>query len=94
MRGNTARSLITGRIVEPKTLEEVKQQIAALEKQYPKQEWRPWVCNDHPLALEHWGLVQRRIELERTPKRAAWTPERRKAAGERLAKAKAVRQAA
>jgi hypothetical protein len=24
---------------------------------------RPWVSNDHPLSLEHWGLVQRRLRL-------------------------------
>jgi len=72
-------------------LEEVQKQIDALERQHPDQEWRPWACNDAELALTHWGLVQRRIELKRTKPTAEWTPERRAAAGERLKQAKAKR---
>lgn len=73
------------------TLEEVERQIADLERKHPDQEWRPWVCNDQPLALEHWGLVQRRIALSRV---ASWTPERRKAASERLKGSRTVEAAA
>jgi hypothetical protein len=75
-------------------LEEVNQQIAELERQHPDQEWRPWCDNDSLLSLEHWGLVQRRIELKRTKPTAEWTPERRAAAGERLKAARAHQQTA
>ena len=64
------------------TMESVQRKIYELEQKHPGQEWRPWACRDNSdLALEHWGLVQRRIELARETKR--WTPERRKAVGDR-----------
>jgi hypothetical protein len=50
--------------------------IEALETRHPGREgrdWMPWATNDHPLALEHWALVQRRLNLryERTPAQKA-----------------------
>lgn len=50
-------------------IKETIQQIAALEAKHPEQEMRPWCANDHPIALEHWGLVQRRITLQRQMKK-------------------------
>jgi hypothetical protein len=69
-------------------IEQVENEIAALERRHPDQEWRPWACADHPLALQHWRLTQYRIELKRVPKRAGMTPEQRAQAGERLRKAR------
>jgi hypothetical protein len=61
---------------------EVNQQIADLEAKHPGQEMRPWVCNDHPVALEHWKLVQRRISLKY--EKPSPTVEQRLASAQRL----------
>jgi hypothetical protein len=40
-------------------------EIARLERQCKAQDVdvRPWVSNDNPLSLQHWGLTQRRLRL-------------------------------
>ena len=72
------------------SLEEIIRQIAALEAKYPAQEMRPWACNDHPIAVEHWRLVQQRINLRRKLGKAkpGLTVEQRVAAGQRLREGK------
>lgn len=45
---------------------ELKQQIAELGNRHPEREgreWMPWATNDHPLAMEHWRLVHRLLDL-------------------------------
>lgn len=65
-------------------IQETEQRIMALEKRHPEQEMRPWCANDHPVALEHWGLIQRRIRLQEELKRPAYSAERRLAQAERM----------
>jgi hypothetical protein len=73
-------------------VKEVNQQIAALEAKHPEQEMRPWACADHPVALEHWGLVQRRINLKHESRKPTRTLEQRAGLVARLATARALRQ--
>jgi hypothetical protein len=54
-------------------IERTDRQIMALEKQHPEQEMRPWCANDQPVALEHWGLLQRRIRLQEQLKRPVYS---------------------
>jgi hypothetical protein len=63
-------------------VKEVNQQIVALEAKHPGQEMRPWDCNDHPVALEHWKLLQRRISLKY--EKSSPTVEQRLASAQRL----------
>jgi hypothetical protein len=63
-------------------VKEVNEQIAALEAEHPTQEMRPWNCNDHPVALEHWKLLQRRISLKY--EKPSPTVEQRLASAQRL----------
>ena len=37
---------------------------------------RPWASNDHPVSLQHWALIQRRLRLKEQLKKPALTPER------------------
>jgi hypothetical protein len=71
-------------------IQETAHHIAALEAKYPTQEMRPWACNDHPIAMEHWKLVQRRIRLKRESgtARPALTAEQRAAVTRRLCEGK------
>ena len=42
-------------------------QVAELERKHPERtgrQWMPWACDDDPLALEHWGLVQKLLNLK------------------------------
>jgi hypothetical protein len=73
-------------------VKEVNQQIAALEAAHPTQEMRPWDCNDHPVALEHWKLLQRRLSLKYESRKPTRTPEQREELVARLATARTVRQ--
>lgn len=70
-------------------IEEIAKEPADLGKQCENQDvdCRPWNSNDHPLSVQHWGMVQTRIALKELLKRPSFTPERRKAASERLAAA-------
>jgi hypothetical protein len=79
------------------TKAEVREAIAAIDSELARLErthgenvdMRPWVSNDHPISLQHWGLVQRRFRLKEQLKRAGLTPEQRAARSERM---KGVRQ--
>jgi hypothetical protein len=71
---------------------EVNQQIADLEAKNPGQEMRPWDCNDHPVALEHWKLLQRRMNLKYESRKPTRTAEQRAGLVARLATARTVRQ--
>ena len=45
---------------------DLKRQIEELESRHPERdgrEWMPWATNDHPLAMEHWRLVHRLLDL-------------------------------
>jgi hypothetical protein len=46
-------------------LETIDTELSRLDRQCKAKnvDVRPWVSNDHPLSLEHWGLVQRRLRL-------------------------------
>ena len=66
-------------------LKRIDKLIARLEAKHPNREerdWMPWATNDDPLAVEHWKLVQERIDIQRG---RSLSPEQRKAAGDRLA---------
>jgi hypothetical protein len=72
---------------------EAKVQIAAIGKQLLEVEtecaakdvdFRPWNSQDHPLAVQHWKLAQRRIALKELLKKPAFSPERRQAASLRM----------
>ncbi len=66
--------------------------IEALEARHPDREgrdWMPWATYDHPIAVEHWKLVQERLNLRYG---RVYTPEQREAARERLNTARAARQ--
>jgi hypothetical protein len=64
-------------------IKETAEQIAALEAKHPEQEMRPWY-NDHPAALEHWKLVQRRIRLKKELGKPSFTNEQRAARALRM----------
>jgi hypothetical protein len=54
--------------------------LAELERTHEENlDMRPWVSDDHPVSLQHWGLVQRRLGLKEQRKKAGLTPERRAA---------------
>lgn len=41
--------------------------IEALEALHPErlpEEWHPWQTGDHPLAMQHWTLVQARLNVQ------------------------------
>jgi hypothetical protein len=78
----------------PKTKVEAKAELDAIAVQLLELEtkcdgkavdYRPWMNSDHPWAIEHWGLVQRRIALKKFLKKPVWSPERRKAVSARMA---------
>jgi hypothetical protein len=75
-------------------IQEIALQLTELENEAAAKEVdpRPWASNDHPLAVRHWGLVQTRIALKELLKKPSFSPERRKAASERLAAARKTRQ--
>ena len=88
---------ITARMTKVEIAEEIRRidrQLAEFEKQAENQniDPRPWVSRDHPLSVQHWGLVQRRSALKHHTNRATLSPERRKAAAERLNVARKARQ--
>jgi hypothetical protein len=47
------------------TLGTLDTELARLERQCTAQKVavQPWLANDHPLSLEHWGLTQRKLRL-------------------------------
>jgi hypothetical protein len=58
----------------------IDSELAELERPHGENvDMRPWVSDDHPVSLQHWGLVQRRIRLKEQVKKAGLTPERRAA---------------
>jgi hypothetical protein len=58
----------------------IDSELAELERIHGENvDMRPWVSDDHPVSLQHWGLVQRRIRLKEQVKKAGLTPERRAA---------------
>jgi hypothetical protein len=65
-------------------IERTERQIMALERQHPEQEMRPWCATDHPLALAHWGLVQRRFWLKEQLKKPVYTAAERQARSQRI----------
>lgn len=73
-------------------IKETARQIAALEAQHPQQEMRPWFCNDNPIALEHWGFVQRRLKLKKELGRPAFTVEQRQVRASRMRENHATRR--
>lgn len=77
-------------------LEVIGQRLLALETQCEAKEldWRPWVSGDNPLSVEHWKLIQRRSALKGVLKKSSVSPEKRRAAGARLAAARKARQKA
>jgi hypothetical protein len=58
----------------------IDSKLAELERTHGENvDMRPWVSDDHPVSLQHWGLVQRRLGLREQRKKAGLTPERRAA---------------
>lgn len=77
-------------------IEAISQQLSALKTQCEAKEIdpRPWVSSDHPLSVQHWKLVQRRLALKEVLKKPVISPERRKAASLRMAALQKGRQKA
>jgi hypothetical protein len=69
------------------TKAEVREAIAAIDSELAQFErthgenvdMRPWVSNDHPVSLQHWGLVQRRLRLKEQRTKAGLTPDQKAA---------------
>jgi hypothetical protein len=69
------------------TKAEVREAIAAIDRELAELErthgenvdMRPWVSNDHPVSLQHWGLVQKRLRLKEQRKKAPLTPQQKAA---------------
>lgn len=62
-------------------------QIADLEAAHPSrdaEDWFPWHAGDDALSLEHWALVQRRLNLKHKRPERVWTDAQKKSAGIRL----------
>jgi hypothetical protein len=58
----------------------IDSELAELERTHVENvDMRPWVSDDHPVSLQHWGLVQKRLRLREQLKKAGLTPERRAA---------------
>lgn len=74
-------------------IEAIGQQLSALKTQCDAKEIdpRPWVSGDHPLAVQHWRLVQGRIALKSPLKKPSFSTEKRKVMGERLSAARHTR---
>lgn len=71
-------------------------QIAELEAKYPDmsaEDWMPWHAHDSELSLEHWALVQRRLNLRWERPSRVLSPEQRAAMGLRLQAARETRVA-
>ena len=88
---------ITVRMSRTEITEEIRRinlRLAELERQAEDEDIdvRPWVSHDHPLSVQHWGLVQMRSALKHHTNRASLSPEKRKAASERLSVARKARQ--
>ena len=69
--------------------------IEALENRNPGRtgdQWMPWRMNDDDLSMEHWGLVQQRLNLKWERPERVMTAEQKAAAGARLQQARAGRQ--
>jgi hypothetical protein len=68
----------------PSSTREDKQGIARIDSELEELErthgrnvgMRPWASNDHPVSLQHWALIQRRLRLKEQLKKPALTPER------------------
>jgi hypothetical protein len=72
-------------------------EIEALEDRNPARtgdQWLPWKMQDDALSLEHWALVQRRLNLRWERPDRQMTIEQKAAAGARLHAARASRQTA
>ena len=67
-------------------IEAISRQLSALKTQCEAKDIdvRPWVSHDHPLSVQHWGFVQRRIALKELLKKPVMSAERRKAASLRM----------
>jgi hypothetical protein len=69
------------------TKAEIREAIAGIDSELAELErthegsldMRPWASNDHPVSLQHWALVQRRLRLKEQLKKPALTPDRRAA---------------
>lgn len=71
--------------------------IEALEDRNPARtgdQWLPWKMQDDALSLEHWGLVQQRLNLKWERPERKMTPAQKAAAGARLQAAREARQIA
>jgi len=57
---------ITTKIEARAQIEEIGARLADLKKQCAAKDvdFRPWNSQDHPLAVQHWRLAQRRIALK------------------------------
>src|SRR5712692_10303396 len=63
----------------------IETELARLEKTHGENvDMRPWVSNDHPISIQHWGLVQQRLKLNRELKKPVWTSEQRLARSQRM----------
>ncbi len=53
-----------GKVVEPQ-IQMLDTELSRLERQCKAQnvDVRPWVSNDNPLSLQHWGVTQRKLRL-------------------------------
>jgi hypothetical protein len=70
-------------------------EIEALENRNPGRtgdQWLPWKMQDDALSMEHWGLVQARLNLKWERPDRTMTPEQKAAAGARLAASRQSRQ--
>lgn len=72
-------------------ISDVDKKIAELKGKHPNQEMCPWLCNDHPVAMEHWQLVQTRIGLKRS-RIPDFTVEQREARASRMRENHAARR--
>ena len=69
------------------TKAEIREAIARIDSELEELErthgenvdMRPWASNDHPVSLQHWALVQRRLRLKEQLKKPGLSPERRTA---------------
>jgi hypothetical protein len=71
-------------------------EIEALEDRNPGRtgdQWKPWRMNDDALSMEHWALVQRRLNLRWERPTRSITAEQKAAMGARLAAHRSNRQA-
>jgi hypothetical protein len=69
-------------------------EIEALEDRNPGRtgdQWKPWQANDDALSMEHWALVQRRLNLKWERPTRQMTTEQKAAASQRLNAARTMR---